>query len=297
MSHLKLLKVLDLPDNKIQKFSKNAMEQLNFVFDSLDIGIHLAGNVLQCSCNAIEFIEWILDKNEYFPEKNKIKCKFLNDTDIFLTEFKITMLQLKKNCSSRSVLIISVTIAIALMLIILTFGIVYRYRWRLRYIYYMTKSKYTREYSTQHDNHNYTYDAFLSYADDEQDFINKECIPILEERGNLQLCIHKRDFLPGNEILHNITTSIHESRNVICIITKSFLESYYCMFEFNMARMESIYARNGQNMLFLVFYEQFRASDLPLVMLELVEKDSYIEYPNDEQKNIVFWEKLKEAMT
>ncbi|VDI46784.1 Hypothetical predicted protein [Mytilus galloprovincialis] len=37
--------------------------------------------------------------------------------------------------------------------------------------------------------------------------------------------------------------------------------------------------------------------DRQLVMLELVENDSYIEYPKDEQGNIVFWDKLKEAMT
>ncbi|CAC5380761.1 Toll-like receptor 4 [Mytilus coruscus] len=161
----------------------------------------------------------------------------------------------------------------------------------------MTKSKYVRDNLAQKDDRNYTYSAFISYSNDEQDFIIKEFIPILEERDNVQLCIHKRDFLPGNEISYNITSSIHESRNVICIITKSFLESYYCMFEFNMARMESIYARNGNRMLFLVFYEQLRPQDLPLVMLELVEKGSYIEYPNDEQGNIVFWDKLKEAMT
>ncbi|CAG2244410.1 unnamed protein product [Mytilus edulis] len=36
--------------------------------------------------------------------------------------------------------------------------------------------------------------------------------------------------------------------------------------------------------------------ELPLVMLELVQKESYIEYPNDEQGNVVFWEKIKETL-
>jgi hypothetical protein len=68
------------------------------------------------------------------------------------------------------------------------------------------------------------------------------------------------------------------------------------MFEFNMARMESIYSRNGENILFLVFYEQILPRELPLVMLELVQQQSYIEYPNDEQGNVVFWDKIKNTI-
>ncbi|CAG2196159.1 TLR13 [Mytilus edulis] len=295
-SHLISLKVLDLSNNRIQKFSQKSMEKLNTIFYLSDVRINLSGNILQCSCDAIQFIEWLLAKSKYFYKKNKTKCRFSNETEILLTTFRGTLLQLKKSCKSYLVLIICTSMAILLVIIILTSGLVYRYRWTLRYIYFMTKNKYIRDNLIQNDDQNYTYDAFISYSIDEQDFIIKECIPILEGGGLARLCIHKRDFMPGNEITHNITNSIHESRNVICIITKSFLESYYCMFEFNMARMESIYARSGQNILFLVFYENLRPKDLPLVMLELVQNDSYIEYPNDEEGNIIFWEKLKEAL-
>ncbi|CAC5387695.1 unnamed protein product [Mytilus coruscus] len=296
ISHLTLLEVLDLSNNRIQKFSEKSMKKLNVLFDSSNVKINLGGNVLQCSCDDISFIEWSLDKHNYFSAKNDTKCKFGNGTSIFLTEFRSTMLQLKENCASRLVLIICISIAITSMLVIAIIGIVYRYRWRLRYTYYMVKSKYKRDNISSNDDKKYTYDAFISYSDNEQDFIVRECIPNLEEGGNAKLCIHKRDFLPGNEISYNITNSIHESRKVVCIITKSFLESYYYMFEFNMARMESIYSRSGENILFLVFFEQFRSKDLPLVMLELVQNDSYIEYPNDEQGNVVFWEKMKETM-
>ncbi|XP_071145040.1 toll-like receptor 4 [Mytilus edulis] len=142
----------------------------------------------------------------------------------------------------------------------------------------------------------YTYDAFISYSDKEKDFIIKECLPNLEVKRNLKLCIHQRDFIPGEDITVNITSAIHDSKKTICIMTRSFLDSYYCNFEFNMARMENIYHRNGQNILFLVFYEQIPAQDLSLVMLELVQKQSYIEYPNDEQGNVVFWDKIREAI-
>jgi L-ribulose-5-phosphate 3-epimerase UlaE len=55
----------------------------------------------------------------------------------------------------------------------------------------------------------------------------KECIANLEHNGNAKLCIHQRDFLPGEEITVNITNAIHESKKTICIITREFLKSYY----------------------------------------------------------------------
>ncbi|XP_071160919.1 toll-like receptor 4 [Mytilus edulis] len=173
-------------------------------------------------------------------------------------------------------------------------SLVYRYRWKIRYMYYMTKGKYSyQKISPDDDDGEYSYDAFISYSDDDRSFVLKDCIEKLEKEENFRLCIHQREFMPGQYITVNITNCIHTSRTTVCLITRKFLESYYCMFEFNMARMESIYSRNGKTILFLVFYEQILPKELPLVMLELVQKESYIEYPNDEQGNVVFWEKIK----
>jgi hypothetical protein len=67
------------------------------------------------------------------------------------------------------------------------------------------------------------------------------------------------------------------------------------MFEYNMSRVESIYSRNKENILYLVILEQIPAKDLPLIILELVQSQSYIEYPNDEYGNSVFCDKLRGA--
>ncbi|CAC5393756.1 TLR13 [Mytilus coruscus] len=137
----------------------------------------------------------------------------------------------------------------------------------------------------------YIYDAFVSYSDEDRAFVMNECIKNLEHDGNLKLCLHHRDFIPGEDITDNIIHAIESSRKTICIITRSFLQSYYCMFEYNMARMENIHSRNGKNVLFLVFYEQLLPEELPLVLYEVIQKQTYIEFPNDEHRNRIFWEK------
>lgn len=295
ISHLIWLKTLDMSSNRIEGFDETTMKTLNHLFENSNLQIDLSNNTLHCNCQNVPFLLWIFERNTHFPLRNSMSCEFSNGSTNLRSQFKRTVMQLKKECTSYTALEICLSIAIMGLLITVFGGLVYKYRWRLRYIYYMTRSKYKRNIPDDIDG-NYKYDAFISYSDNERNFIFKECIPILEGQKHIKLCIHQRDFLPGEDITQNITNSIHESRKIICIITRGFLDSFYCMFEFNMARMESIYSRGGRNILFLVFFEQFRHQDLSLVMLELIQKDSYIEYPNDEQGNAIFWKKLGEAI-
>ncbi|CAC5425109.1 unnamed protein product [Mytilus coruscus] len=232
---------------------------------------------------------------DMFINNNNYICQVNNNDVVHLTNVQEIVKQLEKECSSYTMLVICITMGIITACIILAAGLMFRFRWRLRYLYYMTRHKYNVFKNIQSSD-TYKYDAFISYANEETDFVVNEIIPNLESDDSIKLCIHQRDFVPGEEITHNITNGIHRSRRIICILTRSFLDSYYCMFEFNMARMESIYSRDGQNILFLIFYEQLSPKDLPLVILELVQQQSYIEYPNNEQGNVVFWAKIKESL-
>ena len=110
----------------------------------------------------------------------------------------------------------------------------------------------------------YLYDAFISYADQDCDFVHNQLLKNIEADGNLKCCIHKRDFVPGNDIATNITSAIHNSRKAVVIMSHNFLDSYWCSFEYNTARMESVYSRKKENMIIMVFIEQMAAKDLPL---------------------------------
>ena len=59
-----------------------------------------------------------------------------------------------------------------------------------------------------------------------------------------------------------------------------------------MARMEGIYSRNGENVLFVVMY---RSVDLTLVSQEMkdcLESESYLAFPHDEAENPSFGDYL-----
>lgn len=296
LSDQKALKALDLSHNFIRQINQTFISCVSEIFVHSNLSINLSNNLLECSCRTYLTLKWMLENINHFLDSKTYKCQNDDRRLIPLNNFKEVVQQLEKTCSSHLFLIVCVSIFVATFCLMVAIGVVYRYRWKLRYMYYMTRSKY-RQYKPVNSTSTYAYDAFISYADHERDFIINECIPNLEQKRKLKLCIHHRDFLPGEEITVNITNAIHDSRTTVCLVTRSFLESYYCMFEFNMARMESIYSRNGENILFLVFYDQILPQELSLVMLELVQNQSYIEYPHDDQGNVVFWEKIEKAVT
>ena len=171
-------------------------------------------------------------------------------------------------------------------------------------MYYVAKGKYKAEANEIElgGQMSFRFDAFISYAEEDRTYII-ELVKNLEEDYGLNLSSHSRDFIPGTGITDNITNAIHCSRQTVFFMTKHFLDSYWCMFELNMARMEAIYSRNGQNVLFLVALEREIMKQLPLQLMDLVDSRSYLDCPTDEMgtKDIkalsAFHTKLGEILT
>ncbi|XP_052064965.1 toll-like receptor 4 [Mytilus californianus] len=299
LSHLRKLMFLNLRNNRISRLSKYAMNGLDSIAKmNTNLTIDLSGNNLVCNCDSLSFVKWIIDTSTYLRHREEYECKTSQNPISLLRNPKEVYQTIQKECMSYEGLIIGLTTGILMFIFILCGGIVYRYRWKLRYLYYMVKVKWhdPEHKSVNKDERLYMYDAFVSYANEDHTFVHTTLLHKLEKNSGIQLCLHRRNFLPGNDIATNITSAIHNSRKTIVIMSSNYLASYWCMFEYNMAKMESIYERNCENILFLVFYEQIPACDLPLQILELVHCQSYIEYPNDEYGDVVFWEQLQRAI-
>ncbi|CAC5395040.1 TLR13 [Mytilus coruscus] len=287
MSSLVNLEILNLKKNKIKYLSDQSIKELDKVFkNNGNAKIDLSNNPLQCSCFTFPFLNWMRLSHKHFINFTQFRCEYENGNLSTPNSFEDVILNLQRDCTNHFYLIISVSFTVLAFIAVLLAALIYRHRWKLRYLFYTAKLKYTSHRNMEENLNEYVYDAFISYSENDCKFVIGECIKHLEENGNMKLCIHQRDFIPG----------IQNSRKTICIISRSFLESYYCMFEFNMARMESIHSRNGKNVLFLVFYEKLLPEELPLVLYEIIQKQSYIEYPNDEHGNVIFWDKIKDAI-
>ncbi|XP_060067606.1 toll-like receptor 4 [Ylistrum balloti] len=299
LSEMRYLKYIDLRHNQLRTIKERQRDQIGSLKVN-NVTVNLVGNTMDCSCMELEFLKWIGENKALFVNFHGYDCVFTNGTQASFTDFDGILIELSKSCDSY-IAIIAVFASMVLLCLSLTIsGIIYRYRWKLRYLFYMAKTRY-KGYSTvahAEDDDDYVFDAFVSYCSDDFCFVRGEVVPNLEEKQGLHLCLHQRDFIPGQEIAQNITNAIHQSRKTVVLLSRAYLKSYWCMYEFNMARMESIYSRGGNSVLLLVFYEDIPAKELPFMLLDLIESDSYIEYPKDDDHGkVVFWDKLTTAIS
>ncbi|CAG2221834.1 TLR13 [Mytilus edulis] len=236
--HLTDLKLLDLSNNRIKSFSHKSMEILSELMENKNFSLNLENNNLQCTCDTIIFLSWMQQNLLHFVNNNLYKCQFKDGSVVVLNDLNTIITRLERQCLSLTGVIVCTSLGIIITCIIIAIKLVYRNRWIVLYYYYLNKSKNLNTSESTELEEGFVYDAFVAYAEEDMKFVHEDCIQNLETDKNLKLCIHHRDFIPGEEITVNITNAIHRSRKTICIITKSFLESYYCMFEFNMAKTE-----------------------------------------------------------
>lgn len=298
ISHMTNLKMLDISNNKLLHIDSYARNQLNYLKSHSDFLINLENNPLQCTCDYIKFVKWMVSTERHLENVHLYECETSRGKKQILVSVMDVYLGLEKACYSYDLLAVGISGAILIFISILCGGLVYRYRWKIRYFYHMVKIRHykRRPNMWDDDREDYMYDVFVAYADDDRIFVHTTLLQELEKEAGIELCLHCRNFLPGNDIATNIISAIHNSRKTVIIMSHNFLNSYWGMYKFNMAKMESIYERRHENILYLVFYEQMRSRDLPIQILELVQSQSYIEYPNDEYGNEVFWNQLITAL-
>ena len=99
----------------------------------------------------------------------------------------------------------------------------------------------------------FVYDAFVSYSNEDQEWLDAELLPHLEEKIGLKLCIHERNFTAGLPIIENIVQSLEQSRSCLIILSDGYAKSEWCNFELNCA------------------YQMFSAQNRSIVVIVLEE--------------------------
>ena len=192
--------------------------------------VQLAGNKFLCNCLGLELKEMLISLQTKIKDFNNIKC-------FAPSHVKNKVISILAD-SSFGCFFINLTLILTLslsfllfVLVVLFVGYVFRYYVSLflfihcgwRFCYNYTKGK-------------TLYDVFISYSAKDSDWVIDQLMNPLENLDPpYNVCLHERDFLIGVPICDNISKAIEGSKCTICVVSKNWLESGWCQFEFRVA--------------------------------------------------------------
>ncbi|XP_037940181.1 toll-like receptor 4 [Teleopsis dalmanni] len=189
--------------------------------------------------------------------------------------------------------------------------VIYYKRWHIYYYYSslksaalvseVTKDNIDKLNALAINDPNLVYDIFISYCQNDRQWILEELLPNVEEVGDLSICMHERDFEVGMTILDNIISCMDRSRAMMLIISSNFLLSHWCQFEMYLAQ-HRIFEVNKEHLI-LVFLEDIPRNKRPKNLQYLMEVKTYIKWPSlseckqsDSEECKMFWKRLKKSL-
>lgn len=292
--HMPNLSVINLHGNGIDGFPKETTDHLSEVSKRHNVTINLTKNKLECTCEHIEFLEWLDTANIVFVGKENYTCKNKHLKELQLSDLKYIIGNLKLECADYSYLNTVLSVMICCFMLVVFYGIYYRYRWKISYFYHTTLGRYGLGQDAIKEK--YYYDAYVSYGEEDRSFVEGKLAMKLENLYGLSLYLFERNGEPNRLINTTIVENIGRSRKVILILTKSYIKDKRCLFEINMTFSNRMCRKNAEGMIVLVHLEPVAYKNIPEEIRTLFNEDLYIEYPHDPEDHDKFWNRLKEAI-
>ena len=198
---------------------------------SLEI-LELTGNQFWCNCAGLPLKKTIISLNAKFTVKDTdgIMCSGplqVKDKVIYKlpdSSFGCEFINLT--------LILTVTLSMLLFFLIVLF-VAYVFRYYIR-LFLFIHFGWRFWYSYAEDKT--LYDVFISYSSQDRDWVIDRLMNPLESLDPpYNVCLHERDFLIGVPICDNISKAIEGSKCTITVVSRNWLESDWCQFEFRVA--------------------------------------------------------------
>ena len=217
------------------------------------MSLHLQGNPFNCTCGDIYIIKQLLLSKITIEQVNESNGTLTCRTTKGILPLKQAFLSLNEHCDNT--ILITLFYLLSLICIILML-IIYRFKLKIKIILYAIRR--TMDNKHNEKDGQFKYDAFVCYSGENEEWIRKMFLPNLENGPqNYHLCLHYRHFLAGMLIADNIEESLKNSRMVILIVTKEFLNSEWCDFESRSAQVHHL-GNSKRGIIAVIFPKAFR---------------------------------------
>ncbi|XP_066158868.1 protein toll-like isoform X2 [Euwallacea fornicatus] len=272
------IKSLDLSNNQIRRLRSSSLIQ------SLDNSktlhqLYLGRNPWECNCISAELQEFLLE-NHKTVNTSEIVCK--GNNDIQLISRAVCELPLNLNLMLPPFLG-------AILCLTSIFALYYRYQENIR-IYLFSKNMCLSWITEEELDRDKEYDVFISYCQKDEEFVKDHLLPGLESgEKSYKVCIHERDWAPGEFISRQIFKSVSQSRRTLVVLTNSFLDSHWGKMEFLTAHTEAL--REGRTRVIVVIYGELDMDNVGSELKSYLSSNTYISWGEKH-----FWRKLRYAL-
>ncbi|KAJ9593990.1 hypothetical protein L9F63_014585 [Diploptera punctata] len=148
---------------------------------------------------------------------------------------------------------------------------------------------------------NYQYDAFVSYSNEDKNFVVRLVAMLENYEPFLKLCVYERDFEIGSVISESVLQSVAHSRRTLLIISDAFARSQWCRWELQLAENHRLFLadeqEDGEDPLIMIKLGEVSKAHMTPTLKYLLRTKVYLEWDSEPRKQRLFWDKLRTALS
>ena len=323
LKHQKYLKTLILSKNKLSSvdngtFNLTSLDHLDLSYNYfrtipinliIEMGhsiriktsnktfLNLNHNPFFCDCHSITNINMMLHSRVIIQDLNvsngRLQC-IMSDRKSYSFPEALSILQAQCRRSNTLYLKLLEIVYPLVLCISSTMSCLYRYRWKIKYFFYRIMQMIGIKMPDQFGE-DFTFDAFVAYSGKDENWVRTQLLVNIEERQNpYNLCIHDRNFLPGQVLPDTIVLAIERSQKTILLVTKWFLRSKWCIYESRVAIVHHLKRQTGLIVILFPGAQKLIANN-PTIR-NLLENATCLEWTENKETQAVFWLQLRQEL-
>ncbi|GAB6025333.1 TOLL-like receptor [Chamberlinius hualienensis] len=253
----------------------------------------LHNNNWTCNCSFIaEFKNYLKYHISAIPIQNEIYCVNENGSlaTLPVNEYNISHCthQKQQHTAINNILSIVIGVIVPLCVFVIIYAVIRCVKFhfsfkRLKHIEHAYH--FMQNAGTSIETIGKVFDVFISYSNEDSDFVATEIVPKLEDINNpYHVCVHQRNFLGGGSIEDTIIEAIKKSTRIIVILTETYMKSKWCLYEFTVAH--SVMIEDQCPRVVLIIKDELPADINPNLQIYL-STNTYIEWTDRK-----FWQRL-----
>ncbi|XP_055941433.1 protein toll-like [Argiope bruennichi] len=248
--------------------------------------VTLSNNPWTCDCGTSVFKIWIETHSTLIPDINETRCgpdeqdspRLANRAIWTLSDIELCPTDVETYVSAVLGILAVVVVASAITIVWI------RYKTPIKVWLYAHGMTWVKEQDIDQDKQ---FDAFISFSFKDQDLVIPDIIKVIEEKmPNIRLCLHYRNFRAGDFIADNIVRCLESSRRTVLVLSRNFLESEWCMFEFQTAHVQAL-KDHVHRIIIIKLGDLPKEKDLPKEIQMYLKSTTYLTWGDK-----YFWDNL-----